>query len=370
MKIIGIMTGTSLDAVDIALADITEKSLDIIAYDEIKINSVFRDKIIEISENPVYIKDISSLNFAVSEIYFRALKEFSSKHRILLSRCDAIGIHGQTVWHQPVPDMISNIRIASTLQLGNPVYLSKKTGLKVISDFRSGDIAYGGQGAPLVPVFDKQFLFSGKNTIALNIGGIANVTFIPKSGNENEIIAFDTGPGNMLIDIMTSKLFGEKYDKNGEIANNGKLIPEFYEELMEMEYLKRKPPKSTGRELFNFNLINKLIRQEYKSENIIRTLTEFTASTIAINIKMVCNTNAEIIASGGGAKNRFLMNLLKDKLKGYDLFISDQKGIPSDAKEALCFAYLAYLNLEKLPGNLPSVTGASQKTVLGSVSYP
>ncbi len=370
MKTLGIMTGTSLDAIDIAMAEYSDKSLKIIAFDEIKINAGLRKKIIQISEQPVSIKEISSLNFAVSEIYFRAVKEFSEKHNVNLKECEAVGIHGQTVWHQPSPCMIANIKTSSTLQLGNPNYLAKKTGIKVISDFRSGDMALGGQGAPLVPVFDRDFLFNGKNTIALNIGGIANITFIPESGIEDEIIAFDTGPGNMLIDIMAAELFDKKYDKNGEIAKQGKMIPYLYDNLMKMEYLTKKPPKSTGRELFNYNLISRLINTDYKPQDIIRTLTEFTASSIAINIKMLSIPYAQIIASGGGVKNTFLMELIRSKLKEYDILISDESGIPSDAKEALCFGYLAYLNLMKIPGNLPSVTGAARKTILGSVSYP
>lgn len=367
------MTGTSVDAVDICLVDFFEAEktqMNLIEFDEIKIKHNLRKIILELSSKPVDIKDISSVNFALSEIYYNAVSQFCKKFKINISEVDAIAIHGQTFWHQPETVQFLNMNISSTLQLGNGSALAKKTNCKVISDFRSGDIALGGQGAPLVPIFDLNFLFKNKNTIALNIGGIANITYIPKSGNSSDVIAFDTGPGNMLIDIMTFELFNKNYDENGDIASSGNVIPEMYNELMDLEYLRKSPPKSTGRELFNYNLVSKYTKKDYKHNDIIRTLTEFTASSIAMNIRLLNSENADLIISGGGVKNKFLVDLLNKKLPDFNIFTSDELGIPSDAKEAMCFAYLGYRTLNGLPGNLPSVTGASRETILGSISLP
>lgn len=372
-KIIGVMTGTSLDAIDISIADFYIKDgfhkFSLLYYDEIPIKFGLRKKIIEISEKPVKISEISNLNYAVSYFYANSINEFIKKHNINKNEIDAVGIHGQTVWHQPEGEMFGDQNISSTLQLGNGSVLSKLLKLTVVNDFRSADIALGGHGAPLVPIFDVNFLFSGKPLIALNIGGIANVSIITGSKDKPNVIAFDTGPGNMLIDLMMNDLFGKAYDEDGNIAAKGIIIPELYNKLMNIEYLNKKPPKSTGRELFNYNLISKFIRKEFDKYDIINTLTNFTASSIAMNIINQKIYNGNIYISGGGSKNKYLMNLLKQKLQNFIISETDKLGVPSDAKESLCFAYLAYRTLGGLWGNIPSVTGAKEKTVLGSVSY-
>jgi anhydro-N-acetylmuramic acid kinase len=288
---------------------------------------------------------------------------------------DLIGMHGQTVWHQPpVRNKLStlNFQLPTTLQLGSAPALCSYLGIPVISDFRAADIAFGGQGAPLVPVFDREFLLeNNQNVIALNIGGIANITYLPVKG---KVLAFDTGPGNVLIDGITKKLFFKDFDKSGKFASKGKLSKQLWDFLLRIEFIKIKPPKSTGREIFSGQLIefieNLISQKRIRKEDAIFTITKFTAWSIAENIRLFASPSAKIIVSGGGSKNNTLMKLLKSELKESKIIISDNIGINSDAKEAISFAYLAWRNLAGLPGNIKSVTGASKEVTLGSLTLP
>lgn len=379
LKIIGMMTGTSLDGIDCAVVqfpvvcsaqtDYTLFAAETFPYSpELKI---LLQKIICGAGNA---SDISTAHFAVAKEYSKAAFEICQRANLLPNEIYALGIHGQTVWHDPCGSNPA-LSIASTLQICSASALAAWFGKPVVSDFRAADISLGGQGAPLVPIFDYVFLRSSDtNVIALNIGGIANLTHLPPNCAEDDVSAFDTGPGNTLIDSACRKLFGIDFDKNGDIASRGVIIEEELAQLLNLPYFQLKPPKSTGRELFNETLLSGLYEKcrnnAVRREDAIRTLTEYTAITISEAIKGLGIDFGRVIVAGGGAKNHFLMNLLTENLPLFDVIKSDSAGIKADYKEAICFAYLAYRTLLGLHGNLPSVTGAKLKSVLGSVSLP
>ena len=236
----------------------------------------------------------------------------------------------------------------------------------VADGHRHCDAALGGQGAPLVPIFDYYFLRDEKKDIvALNIGGIANITIIPKNCSSQNLIGFDTGPGNMLIDIAVSKYFNKKFDENGEIAKSGQLIEKLYKDLLRIDFIYQVPPKSTGREFFNYQLLNSMVNEDYLPNDVIRTITQFSAFSIAHNIKKYAPINSMIVVSGGGRMNSYLIDLLNTELIDYDLMKIDELNINGDAKEAICFAFLGYLYKMHLHGNINSISGATKEIILG-----
>ncbi len=369
--ICGVMTGTSLDGIDVAFCNfsLTEKlTVNLKHYSTLKYPDGFADFIKELLSNPNW-RYISFLNFALSELYYRAITEVAKEADIDINKVKVIGIHGQTMWHEPQGLELFGIKVPSTLQIGNASVLAKKINIPVMSDFRSADIALGGQGAPLVPRFDYDyFSSSSEDRICLNVGGMANITYLPKNADIVQVKAFDTGAGNILIDLAMRQLYNLNYDKNGKIAASGNLIPELLSSLMDDNYVKLAPPKSTGREYYNSDYIREIIKSDYALADIITTLTHFTAKSIAVNIEQFCGNCDTLIAAGGGANNAFLMKLLQDYMPKSKITHSAEYGIPIDAKEAIAFAYLAYRSINDLPSNLRSVTGASAETVLGSLS--
>jgi anhydro-N-acetylmuramic acid kinase len=376
----GIMTGTSLDGIDTAIAEFFidragRHHFNLLAYNTTDFPSEIKEFIIKIIYEKNSIADISGLNFLLSQIYATSVMDLCKSKNIKLSEIDAIGMHGQTVWHEPKGKDFSNYQTNSTLQLGSVSALANLLGITVVGDFRSADIAVGGSGAPLVPVFDYEFLRDEtQDTICLNIGGIANITLLPAGCNYNEIIAIDTGPGNVLIDNFMQFFYNLDYDKNGETARKGKIIEKLSFELMSEPFIKAHPPKSTGRELFNkayiFSLLYKLNLSNVTPENLIRTLTQFTVLSIAENIKQFGNPSSKIITSGGGCNNKYLMELLSSELPKSNIITTDALGIPSDAKEAICFAYLGWRTLGGMYSNIPSVTGAKRPAILGTIAFP
>ncbi len=375
----GIMTGTSVDAVDIAIALFSNHDgnfkFEIIATGCYEISEQIREFIFRIISEYVPVSDISLLNFVLANIFSDSVKKLCRNSRFPLKKIDALGVHGQTLYHGPNDKYKEYMEFSSTFQAVSISALSKLLNKPVVGDFRPADIALGGQGAPLVPIFDYEFLRdSNENRIVLNIGGIANLTLLPADCKKGDVKAFDTGPGNVFIDMAVQKYFNLNYDKNGEIARKGTLIPELMNNLKSVPFITKLPPKSTGRERFSkdyfFYLIDEYSSSNTMNEDFVRTFTEFTEWSIAENIRLFAKNPKRIIASGGGSDNVFLMELLKKELPNVIIDKSDSFGIPSDFKEALCFAYLAYLTLSGLPGNIPSVTGASNETVLGVIAMP
>lgn len=375
MIVCGIMTGTSLDGIDIAVCRFGENpsitsDFELLFCDVADFPIFLKNKLAEIiSGKAISLKDLSQLNFAYSKVISEAVKLVCQKNNFDLKSIELIGLHGQTVWHNPKAENFCGIETASTLQIGSGTALSAILDIPVADDFRSADIALGGEGAPLVPIFDFNFFkSSSENVIALNVGGIANITYMPMNCDESQVTAFDVGPGNTLIDLAAMKHFDLQYDAGGSIARTGKLIDELFDNLSKTEFIRQEPPKSTGRELFDWGFVEQYLEKEHKPEDILRTLTEFTVFCIAENVKRFASESSKIIVSGGGERNQLMMELLSEALPDSKITSSSSLGIPSDAKEAIAFAYLAWRNIKGLHGNITSVTGAVRNTILGAVS--
>lgn len=376
--VVGIMTGTSVDGADIVLAKFSCNSFENFSF-ELIYNKKYnfprnlKAKILKTINNQGNTREISKINFELSFFYYEIINNFLKDIDFDLKSIDAIGIHGQTVWHEIANREYKQAKISSSLQLGSLGCLSSLIGLPVIGDFRSKDIAIGGEGAPLIPIFDYYFFRSEHdNIIALNIGGIANITYLPRKCSKNDVVAFDTGPGNSLIDFAMKLLFHKPYDKGGKIASKGLCNAELINELKKIDFIYRKPPKSTGKELFSESLVKKIIekakKKNLKKEDIITTFSYFTSWSIAENIKLFSNPNSKIIVSGGGARNLYLIMQLNLLLPKSEIILSDHYGIPIEARESLGFAFLAYLRLGNINSNLPSVTGAKKQTSLGIIA--
>ena len=365
---IGIMTGTSMDAIDVVIARF-ENFPEVIDEYSTPIDPELRKVLLDLAtKSEINIDLFVQTHFVLAHEYSKAVSEALAKANLSAKDIRAIGLHGQTIRHIP--------KSGATFQLGSGTALSALCGIDVVSDFRSGDIALGGEGAPLIPMFDHRFLQSkDHNRILLNIGGIANITYLPAGGNEESVMAFDTGPGNMIIDSLMIKLFDKHYDEGGKIAENGKIDNDSLTQLLKDQYFMRQPPKSTGRELFSDSftkeLQKKVARGAIFADDAIASVTELTAITIANAMSFLPLTDSvptEIIASGGGVKNLFLCNRIKELLPKIEFRISDEIGIPSQAKEALAFAYFAKAFVDDEKIHLPKTTGASRKIILGSLS--
>ncbi|SES95694.1 anhydro-N-acetylmuramic acid kinase AnmK [Anaerobranca gottschalkii] len=370
--IIGLMSGTSLDGIDAALVRVKNSGLDteieLIGFETFPYTSEERNEInkaCSVSESNVEL--ICQLNFYLGKKFGEAAISIAKKCNIKLDRIDLVGSHGQTIYHIPQN---------STLQIGEPSVIKEMTGITTVADFRVMDVAAGGHGAPLVPYTEYLLYRNSEKTIALqNIGGIGNVTILPKMCNVSDVIAFDTGPGNMMIDtcieIMTD---GEKnYDENGIIASKGKLNSELLDELMSIPIIKAKPPKTTGREQFGkdftVKMINKYREKGVTFEDIVNTFTRFTVKSIAYNYNLYLKDLVidEVVVSGGGSYNPIIMQMLKEELYYTKVFTQEEKGYRSDAKEAIAFAILANESISGNLNNLPLVTGAKKAVILGKI---
>jgi anhydro-N-acetylmuramic acid kinase len=375
--ICGVMTGTSLDSIDIAFVkfEINNKGEhNFRFYDgkEIKFPKNYARSILKLINKNTNVSYFSSLNTAYSHIIANAIK-VAIKSMSIKEEIDAIALHGQTVWHNPDSEHQFDINFGHTCQLGNGSIISSLVGIPVVYDFRSADVALGGNGAPLIPIFDYNFFKSDKeDIILLNIGGISNITFIPKNSNDDNISGFDTGAGNVLINSLTKKLFKKEFDKNGDFAKQGKLNKELLTFLLDDDFYSKQPPKSTGREKYDDKLVKEILDYQNKNNisdfDVIKTVTCLTARTIALNIMNFTTSNPKIIVSGGGRKNKELMFLLRGELKDYQIDDIDKYGINGDLKEAIGFAYLGWRTVGGMYGNLPAVTGASRKTRLGAIA--
>ncbi len=381
-KIIGIMSGTSLDGIDICLIEVQGNSFNtkikLLAYEEFPFPDGYKDFTLKNSlAGGGTVDDICKLNFVIARIYAEKINEFLTKYKFDKNEIDLIGTHGQTIHHLPGKGSLFGFSTASTLQIGDPSVLAKLTGITTVGDFRNADIALGGQGAPLVPYFDFiMFSHPQKNIALLNIGGISNITVLPSGQDPNKVIAFDTGPGNMLIDYISKIYFNVPFDKNAEFAKLGTLNEELFNKLLELDtYINQSPPKSTGRELYNENFINQVLQNiKLDPKDILHTFTYYTAFTIYHNYQKFIKDNVkldELYLSGGGANNPLIIEYLK-KLFTNSIYIgnTNELGINYNAKEAICFAILANETISGNANNLPSVTGASRQTILGKICLP
>jgi len=383
MRISGIMSGTSLDGIDVAIVDIGRKrgaiSISPVAFRSTRYPRAVREALLAVSNSTAHISAIARLNFLLGELYAAALRDTCRLARIRLDSIALCGTHGQTIYHEGAPTEYLGHRIASTLQIGEAAVVAERTGLRVISNFRERDIAASGKGAPLVPLVD-YLLFRHPRIarVALNIGGIANITVIPAGANREDVIAFDTGPGNMVIDALVARQTKGRrhFDHDGRIARGGTIKPRLLEAMMGDPYLDLAPPKTCGREEYGSEFVGTLIATGIALPDLIATATEFTARSIAYGVglgralsrtrsKQAWTGPAELIVSGGGVHNRFLMERLRGRLPDFAISTSTGLGIDPDAKEAIAFAILAYEHAHGRPGNLPSATGARHAAILG-----
>jgi len=373
--VIGLISGTSADGVDAALVNIIggePERVEAIAFLTLPYPDEIREAVLRVSHDGD-VGMLCQLNFALGEKFAEAAMQVIEIAGLSMRQVHLIGSHGQTVRHLPSG--------GGTLQIGEPGVIAYRTGVPVVSHFRGKDIAAGGQGAPLVPLVDWLFLrHARKSRLALNIGGIANITVLPAKATLEEVFAFDTGPGNMLIDGAVRHFSGgtQAFDRDGTWAKQGRVDRHLLDWLMSHPFLRQPPPKSTGREMFGAAFLQEVLsRAEHRDMapcDVIATLAAWTAESIADAVRRFVTSKVgqvdEIILSGGGANNPTLMAMLWERLKPADLRRSDEIGIPADGKEAIAFAVLAHRTVMGLAGNLPSATGASMTVILGSLTLP
>lgn len=366
MRIAGIMSGTSLDGIDVAIVDVSGKKVQTVGHTMSPYPAAVRSRILAVSNTNCTTAQISRLNFELAELYAKAVVRACKTTGVAQESIELVGCHGQTIYHEGTGSA------KNTLQIGEAAVIAERLGIPVVSNFRCRDIAAGGQGAPLVPFVDALLFQSAKvDRVALNIGGIANISVLPKSAGPERVIAFDTGPGNMVIDQLVERLTAGKrhYDRGGAIASRGHVIREILDTLLRAPYFRAKPPKSAGREQYGAEFVEPLIKTGAPLEDLIATATAFTAASIAAGIRRFAPATTELIAAGGGVHNAQLMAQLAAFLPGTRVTTTAEFGIDADAKEAIAFAILAWRTWRRETGNLPSATGARRGVVLGSITY-
>ncbi len=376
----GIMSGTSLDGIDIALLDIsTDPQTNRHSFHlHGSITHPFPDEVRSglydmIHGHTITTAQYSQMHTALALCYADAVRAGCAHIGKRVEDIGVIGLHGQTIWHEPIGQDFGNHLVRHTWQIGSPSTLAQILGIPVVGDLRSADMALGGQGAPLAPMFDYVFLSQpDAYVVALNIGGIANITLLPPNASEEHVIAFDTGPGNILSDLAMRKFYGKRYDSNGSAARAGQLLPKLMMSLQEEPFIIASPPKSTGRELFTPEYLDRALKYNYHefqpAEDVIRTVAEFTGWSIAENIRRFGNPRCHIVAAGGVIHNPVIIETLLRELPDATYTTTEALGIPADAKEAMFFGYYAYRTLAGLHSNIPSVTGARKQAILGSIS--
>jgi anhydro-N-acetylmuramic acid kinase len=367
------MSGTSLDGIDVALVDITGRKsprFACVAFHSIPYPRNVRAALLGVSNTMTHTATISRLNFLLGELYAEAVIETCRRKRVALKTVDLIGMHGQTIYHEGEPAEYLGRRVSSTFQIGESAVVAERTGIPTISNFRERDVAAGGRGAPLVPYVDYVLLkHRRRNRVALNLGGIANITAIPAGAALKDVLAFDTGPGNMVIDALVAHMTEgrETMDRDGRIARGAKVHPGLLDSMIHDPYLARLGPKTAGREQFGQQFVSGLIATGVALPDLIATATEFTVHAAVYQIYRTIEPD-EIIVSGGGIHNRWMMRRLREECRGAQVLSSAEFGVDPDAKEALAFAVLAYQSLHHRPANLPSATGARRPVVLGKRS--
>jgi len=378
--VIGLMSGTSADGIDAALVRIqgngTSTKLRLLAFDTRPYSVEVREKVLFIASAPKSsLDEVSRLNFYLGELFAEAAFIVVQKAGISMQQVDLIGSHGQTIRHLPVATEFLGKQITSTWQIAEPSIIAKRTGVVTVADFRPADMALGGQGAPLVPIFDYLVFRSKKESRGLlNIGGIANLTILPQSCSIDQVSAFDTGPGNIMIDYLFRKRYGMHYDEDGRIAASGRIHAGMLALLLQDAYFRTPPPKSTGREYFGGEFLDRFEKLCTSSNlgpnDIIATATALTVEAIRQSYEGFLKEKTpidQLIVSGGGTQNDTMMNGLREAFAGIEVLTTDDLGVPSEAKEAICFAVLANETICSGYGNVPSATGAKKATVLGKM---
>jgi anhydro-N-acetylmuramic acid kinase len=383
MTLAGIMSGTSADGIDVAIVRIEPHGqrprLTLLAHEGFPFNATLRRAILAaMNAGSTSTAELARLNWRLGLAYAEAVAATLKRNKVEL---DLIGCHGQTLYHQPGSATYAGRNFACTWQAGEAQAIASALNVPVVSNFRPADMLVGGQGAPLVPLLDYVLFADPKRGRVLqNIGGIANLTAIPTGRGPEALIAFDTGPGNMIIDALAQELFGKRYDRNGAIAAKGNILEPVLNAALRGDYFRCKPPRTAGREQFGREYAAAFLKQcrklSRKAEDAIATATAFTAESIAHSFQqfvhpVMKNRPIDFIVSGGGARNRTLMAMLDSRLGplGCTLSESGNFGLPVEAKEAAAFALLAWQTWNRMPGNVPAATGAKRPVLLGQVTY-
>ncbi len=369
MLAIGLMSGTSLDGVDAALVRFTgdRPTAALLAFHTTAYSPVFRDRVLGIIAHGT-TRDVALLNVELGDRFAEAGAEVLAQAGVSGADLAFVASHGQTVWHEPG---------RATLQLGDPARIAERLGVRVVSDFRSRDVAAGGQGAPLVPLADALLFADGAHPrVMLNVGGMANLTWLPVGGALDQVVAFDTGPGVAVVDAVVRELLpGQLMDVDGQRAAAGRADDVLIADLLSDPFFAAPPPKSTGREMFGEAFARGLVREmgvrrpEATHDDCIATAVAFTVATIADQLRRwLPEDGAEVVVSGGGARNPTLMGRLTEALEGRAVRAFDDLFFDGDAKEALAFALLGWLTVHGRPGNVPHATGAKGPRVLGRIT--
>ena len=387
MIVAGVMSGTSADGIDVALVRIQGRGfrsrLELLAHYQFPYpRDVRRAVLAAMNARSASVADLARLNFLLGDLYADAVRAAQRRARL---QCELVGCHGQTLYHQATSTLYFGRRVACTWQTGEAAIIAAKIGVPVVSDFRPADLAVGGKGAPLVPFLD-YVLYRHRRygRIVQNLGGIGNLTAIPPRALPEQVVAFDTGPGNMVIDAVAEQLFDKLFDRNGRLAARGEPIERVLRELLRNPFFRQKPPKTAGREQFGREFVRELLRLCRRADrnDVIATATALTARSIGVAVRRFVlplleagdlkrARFREFVVSGGGTKNATLMRMIREELAPLKMRVrtTDDFGLPSEAKEATAFALLAYQTWRRLPSNVPSATGAERPAILGKVSY-
>ena len=391
MIVAGVMSGTSADGINVAFVRIQGRGfrsqLELLAHYEFPYPTEVRRAVLRaMNAKSASVADLSRLNFTLGELYVKSVQAAQRRARI---ECALVGCHGQTLYHQSAPSNYLGSPLACTWQTGEAAIIAAKLGVPVVSDFRPADMAAGGTGAPLVPFLDYvAFRHRRFGRIVQNIGGIGNLTAIPPRATPDDVFAFDTGPGNMVIDAVAERLFDRPYDRNGRFAAKGEPMKALVRQLVRRAFFKQAPPKTAGREQFGDAFVRELLRlcRRADAHDVIATATALTARSIGLAVRNfvlpadAANVSAasrspsryrEFVVSGGGTRNGTLMRMIREELAPLKMRVltTEAFGLPSEAKEAVAFALLAYQTWRRLPSNIPSATGAQRPATLGKVSY-
>jgi anhydro-N-acetylmuramic acid kinase len=387
MVVAGVMSGTSADGINVALVRLAStrasnsRAFTLLGHAEYSYPAKMRAAVLSaMNAKQASVADLARLNFLLGELYADAVLTTQRRFRV---RADLVGCHGQTLYHQGEAQAFLGRRIVATWQTGEAAVIAARVGVPVVSDFRPADMAAGGKGAPLVPYLDYLLFRDPKiGRIVQNIGGIANLTAIPAGADARRVFAFDTGPGNMVIDAVTEALYGREFDRGGKIAASGMVLEPVLHQVLQRRFFRAAPPKTAGREEFGREFVSEFLRAcgRARKEDVVATATALTARSIADAVRRFVAKQPgpatkspfrELILSGGGARNATLVAMLTENLAplGIQLRFSDEFGLPSEAKEAVAFAVLAHETWNRRPSNVPSATGAKRAAVLGKISY-
>jgi anhydro-N-acetylmuramic acid kinase len=386
MIVAGVMSGTSVDGIDVALLRVSARGRGrprhtMVGHGQYPFPVPVRRAILGMmNAEAARVADLARLSFVLGELYAEAVAKTARKHRV---KPDLVGCHGQTLYHQGVAARFVGRKVAATWQTGEGAVIAARLGVPVVSDFRPADMAAGGKGAPLVPFLDYLLYRNARiGRIAQNIGGIANLTAIPAGVSLHKLIAFDTGPGNMVIDAVMEELFGKRFDRGGRIAASGRMLDEVIARLLRARFFRQEPPRTAGREEFGHEYADRFLQLCGGSSkaDVVATATALTARSIADAVRRFVlpkfivrgkQSARQMIVSGGGAKNPTLMRMLRQEIAplGITLHFSDELGLPAEAKEAAAFALLAFETWHRRPSNVPSATGAKRAAILGKISY-